>query len=349
MNSSHFHGAAVVSFFDPSAQVIRISCVPADNDFEEDHAILGSTDENDSPFSSAKSASERSPTPGRVHGKKSKIPRPPNAFILYRQKYHPILKAQRPDMHNNDISVILGKQWKAESATVKADFKAKAEEMKRQHARAHPGYQYAPRKPSEKKRRMTAKKIAKISSDTAQSVQSSPSATSQMVADDEQYESENVAQMAGDVDDLALNNEDQSGLNFAQYIGNDRPPNAGSLHFPSQESVAVTLPAENGLVMMRDLDNMLVHPNDVMGFTVTSLNHVTSTVPQHVVNDHDFFNSLIDWEGIQADAELVRASTTESLVAIDGTEVGNSRLLLSDEAYRRSFEAELERTLHMFE
>lgn len=35
--------------------------------------------------------------------KNAKVPRPPNAFILYRQHHHPLVKAQYPDMHNNQI------------------------------------------------------------------------------------------------------------------------------------------------------------------------------------------------------------------------------------------------------
>ena len=34
---------------------------------------------------------------------KAKIPRPPNAFILYRQAYHPIIKKDFPGIANNDI------------------------------------------------------------------------------------------------------------------------------------------------------------------------------------------------------------------------------------------------------
>ncbi len=34
---------------------------------------------------------------------KEKVPRPPNAFILYRQHHHPILKKANPALHNNDI------------------------------------------------------------------------------------------------------------------------------------------------------------------------------------------------------------------------------------------------------
>jgi hypothetical protein len=39
--------------------------------------------------------------------KKAKIPRPPNAFILYRQHYHPIIKDASPGIHNNVICMYL--------------------------------------------------------------------------------------------------------------------------------------------------------------------------------------------------------------------------------------------------
>lgn len=39
--------------------------------------------------------------------KGAKVPRPPNAFILYRQHYHPILKDEHPEYHNNDICKFL--------------------------------------------------------------------------------------------------------------------------------------------------------------------------------------------------------------------------------------------------
>lgn len=42
-------------------------------------------------------------TTAREREKPLKIPRPPNAFILYRQDFHPIIKAENPDFHNNDI------------------------------------------------------------------------------------------------------------------------------------------------------------------------------------------------------------------------------------------------------
>jgi hypothetical protein len=47
----------------------------------------------------------------------------------------------------------VGNQWNNESAEVKAHYKAMADKAKREHATKYPGYHYAPRKPSEKKRR----------------------------------------------------------------------------------------------------------------------------------------------------------------------------------------------------
>jgi hypothetical protein len=52
--------------------------------------------------------------------------------------------------------------WKAESEEVRGKFRKEAEELKQQHLKDHPGYAYRPRRPCEKKKRMTAKKAAKI-------------------------------------------------------------------------------------------------------------------------------------------------------------------------------------------
>ncbi|CAD0109790.1 unnamed protein product [Aureobasidium uvarum] len=53
---------------------------------------------------------------------------------------------------------IIGKMWRDESEPVKKQWKDQAESVKRQHLRDHPDYQYQPRKPHEKKRRMTKRK-----------------------------------------------------------------------------------------------------------------------------------------------------------------------------------------------
>ncbi|KAL9082595.1 MAG: hypothetical protein Q9165_008846 [Trypethelium subeluteriae] len=97
-----------------------------------------------------------------VRRAKNKIARPPNAFILYRQHHHPKVKASVPEMHNNDISKLLGNQWKAEAEAAREEWRAKAEKAKAEHSKAHPDYQYQPRKPSEKKKRWTKTKAAAL-------------------------------------------------------------------------------------------------------------------------------------------------------------------------------------------
>ena len=38
---------------------------------------------------------------------KDKVARPPNAFIIYRQDWHPKVAKEHPDMHNNNICPFL--------------------------------------------------------------------------------------------------------------------------------------------------------------------------------------------------------------------------------------------------
>lgn len=107
---------------------------------------------------------------------KAKVPRPPNAFIIYRKEWHPKIVAKMPNLHNNQISVIIGQQWRNESDSIKDAYKRKAESAKSQHALDHPDYQYQPRKPSEKKKRMTKRKLT--ATNAAQKVPVAPSAPS---------------------------------------------------------------------------------------------------------------------------------------------------------------------------
>lgn len=98
----------------------------------------------------------------RGFGKKMKVPRPANAFILYRQHWHPHYKQHNKEMHNNEISRELGRRWKMEAASVKEQYKKLAEELKAKHAELYPDYQYAPRRRGEKKRRMTGGKVERL-------------------------------------------------------------------------------------------------------------------------------------------------------------------------------------------
>ncbi|KAF1991378.1 hypothetical protein K402DRAFT_409615 [Aulographum hederae CBS 113979] len=75
-----------------------------------------------------------------------KIPRPRNAFILYRQHHQANIVNQNPGLANPEISKIIGEQWRAQPASVKSDWKRLAEEEKARHQQQYPEYRYQPRR-----------------------------------------------------------------------------------------------------------------------------------------------------------------------------------------------------------
>ncbi|KAI9739482.1 MAG: hypothetical protein M1818_005170 [Claussenomyces sp. TS43310] len=75
-----------------------------------------------------------------------KIPRPRNAFILYRQHYQAQVVAQHPGLANPEISKIIGEQWRDQPVEVKSEWKRLAEEEKQRHQRQYPDYRYQPRR-----------------------------------------------------------------------------------------------------------------------------------------------------------------------------------------------------------
>lgn len=122
----------------------------------EQNILVGTQNQNST------SLNHNCPRPHETFGKKLKIPRPPNAFIIYRAQFHSHMKQRNPEMHNNEISKVLGKQWKDEPDHVKDKYRKMALEVKARHAIEYPNYQYAPRKPGEKKRRVTARKLERL-------------------------------------------------------------------------------------------------------------------------------------------------------------------------------------------
>ncbi|OQO08320.1 hypothetical protein B0A48_06190 [Cryoendolithus antarcticus] len=75
-----------------------------------------------------------------------KIPRPRNAFILYRQHHQAKVVAQHPGLANPDISKIIGEQWRNQPNEVKNEWKALADEEKIRHQQQYPTYRYQPKR-----------------------------------------------------------------------------------------------------------------------------------------------------------------------------------------------------------
>ncbi|KAI0518355.1 hypothetical protein F5B22DRAFT_645121 [Xylaria bambusicola] len=78
--------------------------------------------------------------------KAPKVPRPRNAFILYRQAWQGHFAAQHPGLANPEISKLIGEKWREQPESVKNEWKQLADEEKIRHQRQYPGYRYQPRR-----------------------------------------------------------------------------------------------------------------------------------------------------------------------------------------------------------
>lgn len=75
-----------------------------------------------------------------------RIPRPRNAFILYRQQLNSRIIKGQERCHSTSISKLAGALWKTEPAHVQEFYRRKADEEKILHAVKYPGYTFRPKK-----------------------------------------------------------------------------------------------------------------------------------------------------------------------------------------------------------
>jgi NADPH2 dehydrogenase len=84
-----------------------------------------------------------------------RVPRPRNAFILFRQHQHSIVVRENPGKNNPEVSKIIGGQWRSLTQKDKDFWIQLADEEKRSHLERFPDYRYQPRRPCKRSRSTT--------------------------------------------------------------------------------------------------------------------------------------------------------------------------------------------------
>ena len=183
----------------------------------------------------------------------------------------------------------------------------------------HPGYQYAPRKPSEKKRRMTARKAARL----AQSQASPPgmSIRGEVAIDEDVDISLEPAYSEVTQDSPAISHED------------------GSLEFTLPASFNADIQAAtaaHNASIVPDGNFIPLRPNQ----------SAFSTMPEAMAHEQSFFDSCVDWKKIAADLEMIQNLGDPLLAQDNGDGFGN--LVIGPPDDPTLFEDDLARMSRLF-
>ncbi len=211
-------------------------------------------------------------------------------------------------------------------------FKAKALERKAEHLKMYPDYQYAPRKPGQKKRRASRK---------------------DMGASDEKVQYESL-QFIDQERDFYMESESGSavGDDDMDVIGTHVDEDVRRFHIDGDNNIGIVLPATDNvdLTKMAEAHNKRAEQEfGTCDYDPAKHTQASQSIPPHVENDTDFFEALIDWDAIAEDFKIIQEASGEDLAGLREIESGNPYLSLSDEDQRALFEAELERILKFFD
>ena len=193
-------------------------------------------------------------------------------------------------------AIILGKQWRNESAETKAEFVSMAEDLKKQHLRDYPDYQYQPRKSSEKKRRMTRRKTELLNESTKQPITESTSKDADKIGTSTAIE--DIVPTFEDVVNSSPYLTDDL-FNESNGLTNDEIFNPFGLHFEETGSGNAMFNLGNDSINDEEFLAMIEnHNDDLVNFTSvvdsTSAPVLFHETTEDAKNDENFYVNAVD-------------------------------------------------------